>query len=43
MVWGKNIFNKYYWTTVIASTDTAPAWREAGHLWRNGRLQDSLT
>jgi outer membrane receptor protein involved in Fe transport len=23
MVWGKNIFNKYYWTTVIASTDTA--------------------
>ena len=23
MVWGKNIFNKYYWTNVISSADSA--------------------
>jgi outer membrane receptor protein involved in Fe transport len=23
MVWAKNIFNKYYWTNVISSTDSA--------------------
>ena len=23
MLWGKNLFNRYYWTTVIASADTA--------------------
>ena len=23
MVWGKNLFNKYYWTNVISSADSA--------------------